>query len=122
MDEHLEEMRIIIQLSDGISEGLQHLLSNLKAVELNPPFYLLTDAIEGFLSISESLKNFQDQLPENKIKETAAELEKELAAAVLALEANDFNSFSQLLESYIVPACFKWRSALIGCLNQYVLC
>lgn len=121
MDKYGEIFRRLLDLSDTVLEGLEHMEKQLAEIRYEESFVLLQDIVTGIDSIEKSLQPFVNDLSPNKLVIYIIEMEKEINELVSCYENYDIVKIKDGVTSKVLPGYLQWQQELKHMLEPFVI-
>jgi len=119
--EQVEVMRQIIELTETMEEGLEHIKDTLNQRTPKKAIRMLLDTTTAFTHIETVVEPMLTELPENSIEEKTDRLRSALAIMVSEYEENNGLRGREILQFTLEPAFKDWRAELQEVLMPYTL-
>jgi RNA binding exosome subunit len=120
MDKHIETMKRIVELSDTILEGLEHIKSEVNEGRLGNTVELMKDVTEAFFQIEQSISPFLSELPTNGIENLTESLKTGMEYVVRAYEVEKGDQVFEILQFTLLPVYKKWKNELDRTLGPFI--
>lgn len=119
MEQQIEMMRRILELSGTCIEGLDYLHTRLHKGYLEDSYYLIEDIVHGFCQIRLSMKVLNMETEE--ITDTTQRAEGVLSDFIYACEHQGINEVILRLSHELSPAFSMWNQELNLNFNHHIL-
>jgi len=121
VNEQVEVMKKIMELTDTMEEGMEHIKEKLNQRAPGKAVKMLLDTTTAFTHIEEALEPMLEELPENSIQEKTDKLRSALAVMVSEYEKSKGLRGREILQFSLEPAFKNWRAELEEVLKPYTL-
>lgn len=121
LEKHQEVITRILELSDTIASGLDHMAKQLAEIRYEESFAMLNDSVQGIYAIEESLQQFINDLPVNKLEIYLDELKKEIDLLITNYEQKEAAAIKEEIVTKIPILYLQWQNELKQVLQPYVL-
>ncbi|UNC91723.1 hypothetical protein [Candidatus Contubernalis alkaliaceticus] len=121
MNDQIEVMKQIVELTDTMEEGLEHVKGQLDQRSPEKAIQLLFDTTNAFTHIEKAVQPILSEIPENNIQEKTDKLRSALSAMVGEYEGNSGLKGREILQFILEPAFKNWRFELKEVLMPYTL-
>ena len=122
MNDQVEVMKKIMELTDTMEEGLAHVRNMLSERAPEKALPVLTDSAHAFTSVEAALQPILHELPDNNIQERSDMFCRALKAMVSEYENNKGLRAQELLQFFLEPAFRNWQAELEDTLKPYTFC
>lgn len=112
MENCCELFRQSVELCETMLEGLGHVLKRLDEGALDDTRNLLSDMIDGFLSVERALQAVTAELPENNIARLGENVEVNFERLVESYKNNDVNDAVIVMKQNVIPGFIQWKKEL----------
>lgn len=121
MEQQLEVMRRILELSETCIEGLEHIRTRLYEGYMQEILYLVEDVLYAFCQIDFTLKVLK-LLPEiEEITDVTVEVENALSDLLYEYEQQDINAVIVRLNHELLPTFRLWNQKMYLFFNPHIL-
>ena len=121
MNEQVEVMKQIMELTDTMEEGMKHIKEKLNQRAPEKAIKMLLDTTTAFTHIEQALEPMLEELPVNNIPEKTDKLRSALAVMVSEYEKSKGLRGREILQFTLEPAFNNWRAELEEVLKPYTL-
>ena len=122
MNDQVEVMKKIMELTDTMEEGLAHVRNLLSERDPEKALPVLTDSAHAFANVEAALQPILHELPDNNIQERSDMFRRALKTMVSEYENNEGLRAQELLQFFLEPAFRNWKVELDNTLKPYSLC
>ena len=120
IEQYLDVFKRILELSQTIEEGFEHVQEYMKKLEYENALVVLNDINDGFESIESFLEVIIQALPENEIINMKTLLKNNLNNVIYYLKQNESNKARILLDITLLPDIKNWQNELNRILSPYI--
>lgn len=110
----------IINLSDTIMEGLEHIKQRVLEGYLEDTYYLLEDIINAVASIHKATEQMLSVLGENRIEEYTQHINHLIDEMTNNYKEQRIEKAKTDYQLVLIPAFKKWKNELERCLSDYI--
>lgn len=110
----------IINLSDTIMEGLEHIKQRVLDGYLEDTYYLLEDIINAVASIHKATEQMLPVLGENRIEEYTQHINHLIDEMTNNYKEQRIEKAKTDYQLVLIPAFKKWKNELERCLSDYI--
>lgn len=110
----------IINLSDTIMEGLEHIKKRVYDGHFEETYYLLEDIIDAVASIHKATEPMLPLLGENRIEQYSEHLTRLIDEMTNNYEAQRIEKAKTDMQLVLIPAFKQWKTELERCLSDYI--
>jgi len=109
----------ILQLSETIQDGMEHLLSRMDEGHFEDNYYLFQDIVRAFSAIYDAMKSLAmlSPLKESQIMELSEKLITSLDSINGSYENHEQDKAQEAMQAVFLPALSKWKDELERCLH-----
>ncbi|BAU26562.1 hypothetical protein DFP93_10856 [Aneurinibacillus soli] len=121
MEKYMDVMKQTVELSETMSEALEHIKIRVNEGNIESTIQLVDDTMIAFSTIVKSMQRFLYKLPPNQIEEHTDMLVKGFQVLTTAYEQGQSGKILEVLQFTILPAYKKWSSELEKHLQSYIV-
>jgi len=110
----------IINLSDTIMEGLEHIKQRVSEGYLEDTYYLLEDIINAVASIHKATEQILPVMGENHIEEYTQHINHLIDEMTNNYKEQRIEKAKTDYQLVLIPAFKKWKNELERCLSDYI--
>jgi hypothetical protein len=110
----------IINLSDTIMEGLEHIKHRVSEGYLEDTYYLLEDIMNAVASIHRATEPMLSVLGENSIEEFAQHINHLIDEMTNNYKEQRIEKAKIDFQLVLIPAFKEWKNELERCLSDYI--
>lgn len=121
MEKYIEVLTRILELSDTLQEGIEHIQLKLAEEKIEDAKILLHDVAEALEAIDQSLSPIEEELPDNSINYLNYNLLKEIKKIILSLL--EYNEMELIVNSSkkLLPAYRMWKQEMQRVIGPLIL-
>jgi RNA binding exosome subunit len=120
MDKYVEVMRHVIELSETVDGGLEHIKRRINEGYFEDTIQLFTDVVEAFSHIEKSIQPLLPHLPQNNLDSLTISLHESFEYAVSAYEKGEGGKVLEIIQFNLLPMYKKWQTVLEATLRPYI--
>ncbi|UII55611.1 hypothetical protein LS684_18595 [Cytobacillus spongiae] len=121
MEKHIEVMKMSLELSETIVEGLQHIQKLLNEGKHEQTVFLFEDVLTAYESIGRTTKQVVKDLNQELILARQTEFGKSAELVVTAFEEKNYAKVQEILQFNFVPKFKKLKEELEKAFNPYLV-
>lgn len=110
----------IINLSNTIMEGLEHIKSRIVDGYFEDTYYLLEDIINAIASIHKATEPLLPLLGDNQIEQYTEQLTHLIDEMTNNYQAKQIEKAKIDMQLVLIPAFKEWKNELERCLSNYI--
>lgn len=121
MEKYIEVLTRILELSDTLQEGIEHIQLKLAEEKIEDAKILLHDVAEALEAIDQSLSPIEEELPDNSFNYLIYNLLKEIKEILILIEGNQMEMAAERPAKKLIPTCQAWKQELQKVIGPLVL-
>ncbi|MGP4040721.1 hypothetical protein ACTWP4_12630 [Gracilibacillus sp. D59] len=121
MENQIVVMKNIVELSETMVEGLQHLQSEVENGNLDETMYLFEDFIQAFASIENAMNSMDDELKGDITEVKMDNVKENIEHVVQGYEKNDQNLLLENMQHHLEPTLLEWKKQMEKQFHPYIL-
>lgn len=120
MSKLFETANDVINLSNTMLEGLQHIAQRMEEGQLKETLFLFEDVMEGFASIQTSIGLLLEPDRQAELEYSSRGLRDSMERLARAYEEGSQEKARLEVQSSLLAAYYKWQDQLQSSLKQYL--
>lgn len=122
MEKHLEVMKLNLQLSETLVEGLTHVQKQLNEAKYPEAIQLMDDVIGGFASIENSVGPVLGNMEQtNLVEEQIEKVRNNLEQVVTSFESQSYGTAQEIIQFTLIPNVKKLQAEMETLFARYLV-
>ncbi|QGG48876.1 hypothetical protein [Heliorestis convoluta] len=109
MKDQTDILRRILELSETIEEGLEHIHSQLKKGKIESTITLMEDVLTGYAEVEKSIQAILPELSSNELGNISSKLQKAFDLIIGHYENGRVNKVGEVMQFNLLPTYKAWR-------------
>jgi ribosomal protein S1 len=121
MENYIDLMKQVSELSDSALEGLEHVKQMLNAGNIKSALILSRDFTQAFYQMEKTCGLISKNQLSDELRNQTISLRESINVLVSAFEVSQYSRAQEVIQFNVLPAYKKWQSLLQGDFRPYIL-